>query len=44
MDIFFDELFEEMHVFLDSDDELHEGQESLVDFLDDSEGDMCLTL
>jgi hypothetical protein len=44
MDIDFDELFEDMNVFLDCDDELHGDQESLVDFLDDNDGDMSLTL
>lgn len=44
MDLILDELFEETDAFYEFDDEPRGGQESLVDFLDDSDGDMSLTL
>jgi hypothetical protein len=44
MDIVFEEMFEEMEVNFDFDDELNGGQESTVDFLDDYDDDGSLEL
>jgi hypothetical protein len=44
MDIIFEELFEELHAPYDLDDEFRGGQESPLDFLDDTDEDMSLTL
>ena len=44
MDIVFDEMFEEMEVIYDFDDEFIGGQESAVDFIDDTDDDSSLEL
>jgi hypothetical protein len=44
MDIVFEELFEEREILCDLDDEFTGGQESEVDFLDDSINDSSLGL
>ncbi|WP_455211540.1 hypothetical protein [Kaarinaea lacus] len=44
MDIVFDEMFEEMEVIYDFDDEIGGEPESALDFLDDRDNDCSLAL
>jgi hypothetical protein len=44
MDLVFDELFEEMEVIYDFEDEFAGGHESEVDFIDDRDDDCSLEL
>ena len=44
MDIVFDEMFEELEVIYDFDDEFTGGRESALDFIDDKDDDSSLEL